>query len=101
MEATQEGALKNIIVIHHTDCGFTYHTDNSLRQKLKAKHPNLTEEVDLLSWDTFGSSERLKESVQEDLLVLKAQSFVRQELRDSAKGYIYDIKTGKLEEVKV
>ncbi|KAL7943874.1 carbonic anhydrase [Trichoderma barbatum] len=99
MEATQEGALRNIIVIHHTDCGFTYHTDQGLKQKLKTKHPHLAGEVDLLCWDTFGSSDRLEESVREDVQLLKTQIFVRKELRDSVKGYIYDIKNGKLKEV--
>ncbi|KAL7908443.1 carbonic anhydrase [Trichoderma velutinum] len=99
MEATQEGALQNIIVIHHTDCGFTYHTDNGLKEKLKARHPKLVSEVDLLRWDTFGSSDRLEESVREDLSLLRAQNFVRKELRDNAKGYVYDIKTGILKEV--
>ncbi|UKZ71050.1 uncharacterized protein TrAtP1_012017 [Trichoderma atroviride] len=99
MEATQEGALQNIIVIHHTDCGFTYHTDNNLRQKLRLKYPNLDAEVDSLSWDTFGSSDRLEESVREDLRLLKEQKFIRQDLRDKVKGYVYDIKNGKLKEV--
>lgn len=106
------------------DCGFTYHTDNNLRQTLRLKHPNLDGEVDSLSWDTFGSSERyvyhnrhhqvwipfpsvywplwtfrLEESVRDDLRLLKEQKFVRQELRDNVKGYVYDIKTGKLKEV--
>lgn len=79
MEATQEKALQNIVVIHHTgndsmnhencwkdlvfltlfsDCGFTYHTDEGLKEKMKARHPNLAVEVDLLCWDTFGSSDR-------------------------------------------
>lgn len=47
-------SITNIIL----DCGFTYHTDNSLRQKLRLKYPNLDEEVESLSWDTFGSSDR-------------------------------------------
>lgn len=102
------------------DCGFTYHTDNNLGQKIRLKYPNLDGEVESLNWDTFGSSDRyvyynhnsfyssvywiwwasrLEESVREDLHLLKEQKFVRQELRDNAKGYVYDIKTGKLKEV--
>jgi carbonic anhydrase len=41
----------------------------------------------------------LEESVREDVRLLKEQNFVRQELRDNVKGYVYDIKTGKLKEV--
>ncbi|KAF3056679.1 hypothetical protein CFAM422_012773 [Trichoderma lentiforme] len=99
MEATQVGALQNIIVIHHTDCGFTYHTDKGLKEKLKVRHLDLAAEVDSLSWDTFGSGDRLEESVREDLSLLREQKFIRQELKDNAKGYVYDIKTGVLREV--
>lgn len=42
---------------------------------------------------------RLEESVREDLRFLSAQPLIRQELIDNAKGYIYDIKTGKLTQI--
>ncbi|PON20689.1 carbonate dehydratase [Trichoderma gamsii] len=91
--------IQEFLQISPEDCGFTYHTDNNLRQKLRLKYPNLDGKVDSLSWDTFGSSDRLEESVREDLRLLKEQKFIRQELRDNVKGYVYDIKTGKLKEV--
>jgi len=34
--------------------------------------------------------------VREDLKFLREQVLVRQEIKDNARGYIYDIKTGKL-----
>jgi len=42
---------------------------------------------------------RLEESVREDLKFLRAQPLIRQEVKDNAKGYVYDIKTGKLNPV--
>jgi carbonic anhydrase len=42
---------------------------------------------------------RLEESVREDLRFLNAQPLIRQELIDNAKGYIWDIKTGKLTQI--
>jgi carbonic anhydrase len=39
---------------------------------------------------------RLEETIREDLDFLRSQGLVRDELKKSAKGYIYDIKTGKL-----
>jgi carbonic anhydrase len=42
---------------------------------------------------------RLEESVREDLNFLTSEPLVRQELKDNAKGYVYDIKTGKLKPV--
>jgi carbonic anhydrase len=38
-------------------------------------------------------------SVREDLKFLKSLPLIRQEIKDNAKGYIYDIKTGKLSPV--
>lgn len=42
---------------------------------------------------------RLEESVREDLDFLKSHPLVRQEIKNNAKGYIYDIKTGRLNPV--
>lgn len=50
------------------DCGFTYHTDKSLKEKLKVRHPNLVAEVDPLCWDTFGSSDRYVYDSRDHLL---------------------------------
>lgn len=35
-------------------------------------------------------------SVIEDLKFLKTTPLLRQEIKDNAKGYVYDIKSGKL-----
>lgn len=43
----------------------------------------------------------LPESVREDLKFLKSHPLVRQELRDTAVGYVYDIKTGMLNPVSI
>jgi carbonic anhydrase len=42
---------------------------------------------------------RLEESVREDLDFLRSEPLIRQEIKDNAKGYVYDIKTGKLNPV--
>lgn len=39
---------------------------------------------------------RLEESVRKDLELLKSQPLIKLELKDRAKGYVYDIKTGEL-----
>lgn len=38
----------------------------------------------------------LEKSVREDLDFLKSQVLIKQEIKDRAKGYVYDIKTGRL-----
>lgn len=37
--------------------------------------------------------------MREDLRALRNQPLVRKEMKDGAKGYVYDIKTGKLHAV--
>ncbi|KAF4613432.1 hypothetical protein G7Y89_g15455 [Cudoniella acicularis] len=96
---TQEQAVKNVIVIHHTDCGFTHNTDENVKNGLKEKAPHLAKEIDQLYFGTYGGSDLLEESVREDLKFLKASPLIRQEIKDNAKGYVYDIKSGKLNPV--
>jgi carbonic anhydrase len=66
---------------------------------LKEKNPDHAKEIDELYFGTFGSGDRLEESVREDLRFLRQQEMVKQEIKDNARGYIYDIKSGKLNEV--
>lgn len=39
--------------------------------------------------------------MRDDLNILKTSPFVRKELADAARGFIYDLKTGLLREVQV
>jgi carbonic anhydrase len=43
----------------------------------------------------------MDQSVREDLNVLKTSPFVRKELADAARGFVYDLKTGLVREVQV
>ncbi|KAH8807833.1 carbonic anhydrase-domain-containing protein [Xylogone sp. PMI_703] len=114
----KEQAVKNVVVIHHTgnsipeqavrylailtalsDCGFTHNTDDGIKEQLKAKAPHLAQEIDQLYFGTFGSSDMLEESIREYLKFLKSQPLIKQEIKDKVKGYVYDIKTGKLNPV--
>ncbi|PMD65000.1 carbonic anhydrase [Hyaloscypha bicolor E] len=96
---SQGQTLKNIIIIHHTDCGYTHNSDEAIKATLKASNPQHAHDIDRLYFGTYGSGDRLEESVREDLRFLSAQPLIRQELIDNAKGYIYDIKTGKLTQI--
>ncbi|PVH92318.1 hypothetical protein DM02DRAFT_635458 [Periconia macrospinosa] len=112
---TQGQAMKDIVIIHHTgktlslnkpldltvslDCGFTHSTDEAMKDSLKENSPHLAGRIDQLYFGTFGSSAKLEESVREDLDFLRSEPLVRQEIKDNAKGYIYDIQTGRLNPV--
>ncbi|KAI9648792.1 hypothetical protein NHQ30_003432 [Ciborinia camelliae] len=50
---------------------------------------------------TFGAIDDLKQSVIDDIAILRGNPYIRRELADKTSGFIYDLKSGKLEAVKV
>ncbi|KAJ6780565.1 hypothetical protein PWT90_11056 [Aphanocladium album] len=81
---------REIVLIHHTDCGMLTFTDEVLRNKVKEE---LKENVDHVSFLPFPD---LKESVVEDVALLKKSGLV---LDVPITGYIYDVKTGAINKV--
>ncbi|PTB68147.1 carbonic anhydrase [Trichoderma citrinoviride] len=84
-----------VIVIHHTDCGLTHLRNDSLHKALTEKASGNADEIAKMD---FGEILDLKASVVEDVKILKENPYLRRDLK--VYGYVYDIKTGKLEEVK-
>ncbi|KAL6854839.1 hypothetical protein ACO1O0_005966 [Amphichorda felina] len=82
---------REIIIIHHTDCGMLTFSDTSIRSQIR---DSLSEDADHIAFLPFGD---LKKSVVDDIQLLKKSPLV---LDVPITGYIYDVKTGKLEEVK-
>ncbi|KAH8807818.1 carbonic anhydrase [Xylogone sp. PMI_703] len=87
--------LQDIIVIHHTDCGATYFTNEDIRKVHKERLPNHTE-IDSME---FGVIKDVAQSVRDDLELLKTSPYIPKALADRAVGYVYDIKTGLLSPV--
>jgi carbonic anhydrase len=84
---------REIAVIHHTDCGMLTFSNRDLRQKVKDDLGQDTGEFDFLPFQD------LDESVKEDIEFLQAT-----QLLDPAtviRGFVYDVQTGRLREVKV
>lgn len=100
---------KEWFVIHHTDCGMEYFTDDVIRDLLSKSL--LTARVDETGWHNVteegGSDEarfisfltikNLADSVTEDVQRIKRHPLVPQDV--PVYGYIYDVKTGRLIEV--
>jgi carbonic anhydrase len=78
-------------VIHHTDCGMLTFTNDELRGKLQADTG-----VDASGLDFLPFSD-LQESVREDVGRIRESPFIPAEVEVS--GWIYDVKTGQVEEV--
>jgi carbonic anhydrase len=81
---------REIILIHHTDCGMLTFTDDDFKAGLQ-KDTGIKPE-----WaaEAFGDVE---EDVRQSLRRIQASPFVT--LQTSARGFVFDVATGKLNEV--
>jgi carbonic anhydrase len=81
---------KEIILIHHTDCGMLTFTDDGFKKTIQedvgVKPPWATEAFDDLDKDVRQSIARIRNS-----------PFVP--VKDSIRGFVFDVATGKLNEV--
>ena len=81
---------EEIILIHHTDCGMLTFTDDDFKQSIQ-------EDVGIKphwSAEAFGD---LDEDVRQSIARIKASPFIPN--KDSVRGFVYDVETGKLNEV--
>src|SRR6185369_8247788 len=81
---------REIILIHHTDCGMLTFTDDDFKQSIQ-------EDVGIKphwSAEAFGD---LEDDVRQSIARIKSSPFVPH--KDSVRGFVYDVETGKLSEV--
>ncbi|KAL6806576.1 carbonic anhydrase [Trichoderma sp. SZMC 28013] len=90
------GSLKEIMVIHHTDCGATHVNEKRIHDHLLKEDGVSIEDVTQLVLPFITD---LEQSVRDDVNLLKASRIIRRELRDHASGYLYDIKSGLVRRV--
>jgi carbonic anhydrase len=83
-------ATREIMLIHHTDCGMLTFTDDQLKAAILAdtgiRPPFALEAFPDLAAD-----------VRQSIARVKASPFVPH--RDAVRGFIYDVKSGRLSEV--
>jgi carbonic anhydrase len=82
---------REIILIHHSDCGMLTFKDDDVKAQIEADtglRPNFALEA-------FPDSAR---DVAQSMARLAASPFVPH--KDQVRGFVYDVKTGRLEEVK-
>src|SRR6266567_2787271 len=83
---------KEIILIHHTDCGMLTFKDDDLKGKIESEvgiRPHFALEA-------FGD---LEADVKQSIARIEASPFIPN--KSSVRGFIYDVKTGRLNEVRV
>ncbi|KAH7927394.1 carbonic anhydrase [Leucogyrophana mollusca] len=88
---------KDIVVIHHSNCGMLTFTDSALRSKIKEAHPGDTAISEAVKGLEFGPFANLDDSVRDDVSYLKNNPLVLKE--GSITGWVYDVETGKVRQV--
>ncbi|KAB8221813.1 carbonic anhydrase [Aspergillus novoparasiticus] len=82
---------REIVIVHHTDCGMLTFTDEVIRGKIRS---DLGQDADHIAFLPFGD---LKQSVLDDIKVLRASPLV---LDVPITGFLYEVETGKVVRVE-
>src|SRR5436305_12674848 len=81
---------EEIVLIHHTDCGMLTFTDDELADRLER------EAGERPAWRAQAFTD-VEQDVRESIAKLGASPFLPN--KDSIRGFVYDVETGRLGEV--
>ena len=81
-----------IAVIHHTDCGMLTFTNSDLHAKVKQDLGADSSSIDFLPFSD------VEESVREDVAFLLSSPLIPADV--AIRGFVYDVRTGRLSEVQ-
>jgi carbonic anhydrase len=81
---------REIILIHHTDCGMLTFTDDAFKRSIQ-------DETGIKPGWSAESFTDLDEDVRQSMARIKASPFVPH--KDAVRGFVFDVATGKLNEV--
>ena len=82
---------KEIILIHHTDCGMLTFTDDDFKRSIQ-------EDTGIKPEWAAEAFPDLEEDVRQSIRRIEASPFVTK--HESVRGFVFDVATGKLNEVK-
>src|SRR5580700_9597458 len=83
---------QEFIIINHTDCGMLTFKDEELRSKLEAGT-----DAAAVTPQSFHAFSNLEENVRQQIQRVKSHPWIPANI--SVRGFIYDVKTGELNEV--
>jgi carbonic anhydrase len=81
---------KEIILIHHTDCGMLTFRDDDVKAQIEA-------EVGIRPSFSLEAFPDLDADVRQSIARIKASPFIPN--RDAVRGFVYEVETGRLREV--
>jgi carbonic anhydrase len=83
---------KEIVLIHHTDCGMLTFKDDDVKRQIESE----TGIRPAFALEAFGD---LDEDVKQSIARIKASPFIPH--KSNVRGFVYDVRTGRLDEVGV
>ena len=90
------GVLKQILIIHHTDCGASHIEPKAIRTDILSRHPDAQDQVNKMFIGAFSD---LDQSIKDDVAIIKNHPMLHDDLKRGTKGLCWDVKTGELREV--
>jgi carbonic anhydrase len=81
---------REVILVHHTDCGMLTFKDDDAKADIEA-------ETGLRPPFALEAFPDLEQDVRQSIARIKASPFVPR--KDAVRGFVYDVRTGKLQEV--
>jgi carbonic anhydrase len=82
---------EEIVLIHHTDCGMLTFSDDEFRRQVQTDTGIKPE------WAAEAFDD-LEEDVRQSIARIQSSPFIPR--KDSVRGFVYDVQTGRLDEVK-
>ena len=81
---------EEIVLIHHTDCGMLTFRDDEFRRQIQ-------EDTGIKPAWAAEAFDDLEADVRQSIERIKASPFIPR--KDNVRGFVYDVKTGRLDEV--
>jgi carbonic anhydrase len=81
---------REIILIHHTDCGMLTFTDDGFKK-------SILDEVGIKPAWAAEAFDNLQDDVRQSIARIQASPFIPR--KESVRGFVFDVATGKLDEV--
>jgi carbonic anhydrase len=81
---------KEIVLIHHTDCGMLTFKDDQVKGQIES-------EVGIRPAFALEAFADLEQDVKQSIARIKASPFIPN--KSSVRGFVYDVRTGRLNEV--
>jgi carbonic anhydrase len=81
---------REVILVHHTDCGMLTFTDDAVKADIEA-------DVGLRPHFALEAFSDLERDIRQSIARIKASPFVPH--KDAVRGFVYDVRSGVLQEV--